>query len=98
MPKYKVGDKVKLRQDLTVGSRYETVTFVSEMVHRMGEILTIVSYYDNKYTIEENSFSYSGKMFEDTIVLQSSGKLQSFIEQNKITEDDAITMLEWHLK
>lgn len=64
--KYKVGDKVKIREDLTVGE-YGGVWFRDEMKHHCGNVVTI-SYlsfgYPEYYIIKESSFVFSDEMIE----------------------------------
>ena len=56
--KYKVGDKVKIRKDLTNGKFYGTNTFVPEMAKFKGKIVTIKGIYHGSYTIEEDEHWY----------------------------------------
>jgi len=101
---YNIGDKVKIREDLN-SSMWGVADI---MIKYKGRIVTITAVHQNMYTktsiyqdmykIEEdsNEFDWGKDMFE-TIVPQSSGKLQDFITANNLTEDEAIKMLEWHL-
>lgn len=70
MAKFKVGDKVKIREDLVLGARYymEGVdafeTVVSEMLPLKGQIVTIDRVYSDGYSILESEWSWSDGMFE----------------------------------
>lgn len=51
--KYKVGDKVKIREDLKVGKDYNDCTFIVDMEKYKGKIATIkYSYSDDSYEID----------------------------------------------
>ncbi|BBK61876.1 hypothetical protein A9CBEGH2_08160 [Amedibacterium intestinale] len=63
--KFKIGDKVKLKDDLVVRERYEEISFLEEMECFKGEVLTIKSI--NKrgnYRLNEAPFFWSPSMFE----------------------------------
>lgn len=53
--KYKVGDKVRVREDLIVGEKYGKDVFTSTMVSFKGKIVTIKKIVEDKYEIEEDS-------------------------------------------
>lgn len=53
--KYKVGDKVKVREDLEIGKSYDKKTFVEKMKKYKGQIVTIKVVYDDRYRIEEDN-------------------------------------------
>ena len=70
--KYKVGDKVRVREDLVVDQRYGRDVFISEMVSFKEKIVTIKKIYTDIYTIVEDSGNwhwtdemFSGKVSED---------------------------------
>lgn len=67
--KYKVGDKVKIREDLEVGRQYGADGFAREMEQYKGKTATIANVYDNVYYIEvddvDNSYRWTDEMFED---------------------------------
>ena len=70
--KYKVGDKVKIREDLVVDQWYGDDIFTPEMSSFKGQVVTITKIRENKYVIEEDSKRYywtddmfSGKVSED---------------------------------
>ena len=63
--KFKVGDKVKLKDDLEVGKKYGKVEFLSGMEDLQGKELII----DNmsrqgNYAFKESCFYYSKEMLE----------------------------------
>ena len=80
--KYKVGDKVKIREDLTVGE-YGGVWFRDEMKHHCGNVVTI-SYlsfgYPEYYIIKESSFVFSDEMIE------GYADLYSYVEKYAMKE------------
>lgn len=65
MKKFKVGDKVKLRDDLNVDEEYGGLSFVSYMNEFKGKELTIdcISPRGN-YALKESCFFYSEEMLE----------------------------------
>ena len=65
MNKFKVGDKVRLRNDLEVGKEYGGLDFVSGMEFLQGKEATIdgISKQGN-YTLEESCYFYSEEMLE----------------------------------
>ena len=56
--KFKVGDKVRVREDLKVGKRYDDWSFVEQMKEYKGRIVTIA---------KTNDFDYSYDIVEDNI-------------------------------
>lgn len=76
MNEFKIGDKVRLRDDLEVGEVYGGVTFLSGMKELQGKELTI--YYidkDGDYTFEEGNYYCSEEMLEKVF---SDGDLLEF--------------------
>ena len=65
MNKFKIGDKVKLRDDLEVGRDYGGITFLRDMKDLQGKELTIdrISRQGN-YILKEGRFYYSEEMLE----------------------------------
>lgn len=63
--KYKVGDKVKVREDLIVNDVYGCCYFILSMDKCKGSILTIKSVFSNYYTVEENKWSWTDDMLEE---------------------------------
>ena len=99
MNKLKVGDKVRLRNDLEVGKEYGGLDFVSGMEFLQGKEATIdgISKQGN-YTLEESCYFYSEEMLEkvndtDDLLEFALGKLNMTkeelrreYEKNKIGE------------
>ena len=73
--KYKVGDKVKIREDLVVGKMYGADDFARGMEKYKGKIATIVTVHDTVYNInvDDNdiddddalAWHWTDEMFED---------------------------------
>jgi hypothetical protein len=66
--KYKVGDKVRIREDLEVGKGYNNCTFIRDMKKYKGEIATITYCYDDgSYDIDldEGAWFWTDDMFKD---------------------------------
>ena len=65
--KYKVGDKVKIREDLVVGKQYGVDIFVKSMKAYKGDTAIITSIDDNTYCIDidSNNWHWTDEMFED---------------------------------
>ena len=76
MSKFKIGDKVRLRDDLEEGKVYGGVTFLSGMKELQGKELTI-DYIDkdDDYTFEEGNYYCSEEMLEKVF---SDGDLLEF--------------------
>lgn len=68
MSKYKVGDKVKVREDLIENKCYGSQTFVDKMMKLKGKEVTIKSTYDydniDEYRIVESGYTWTNEMFE----------------------------------
>ena len=65
MNKFKIGDKVRLRDDLEVGKDYGEIKFVSSMENLKGKELTIDDITSlGNYTFEESCYFYSEEMLE----------------------------------
>lgn len=71
MTKYKVGDKVKVREDLKVGNAYSMENnnhfeyYAEYMLKFSGKILTIskIDTYEHGYWVEENYHTWTDEMF-----------------------------------
>lgn len=65
--KYKVGDIVKVREDLKAGNDNDSRLWVtSDMVDLAGKLLTICAVYDSGYyRVKENDFVWADEFFED---------------------------------
>ena len=79
--KFKIGDKVKLRNNLIVGKIYGCLEFLDIMEYLKDKTMVVqkVCDYDNNYHIEENQpYWYSGEMLE----LAKEVKTEDIIEKN----------------
>ena len=66
--KYKVGDRVKVREDLVVEDTYGGFTFNEFMDNMKGLFVTIEAVRKKTYyLIEENNFCWTDEMFEDLV-------------------------------
>jgi len=61
--KYHVGDKVKIKEDLTYGNTY-TKFVNNDMAAKAGKIVTIKYVYNSDYQIEEDMWFWTDDMFE----------------------------------
>ena len=95
--KYKVGDKVRVREDLEVGEWYGKEVFVSKMTLLKGKEVTI-SYIDSYgyYRVKEDSENlrwtdemFSGKVSEDFSPEEFNSQSILFKEENS---SDIITV------
>ena len=76
--KYKVGDKVKVREDLKIGKSYNKKTFVDSMEKYKGQIVTIKVVYGDRYRIEEDNqdWYWTDEMLED---IEEEMNLEDFL-------------------
>ena len=76
--KYKVGDKVKVREDLKIGKSYNKKTFVDSMEKYKGQIVTIKVVGDDNYKIEEGNqdWYWTDEMLED---IEEEMNLEDFL-------------------
>jgi hypothetical protein len=67
--KYKVGDKVKIREDLIVDNDYGSDGFTEEMEQYKGKTATITDIYWDKYDIDidDGDWSWTDEMLEDCV-------------------------------
>lgn len=65
--KYKVGDKVKIREDLIVDNEYGSNSFAEEMEQYKGKTATITDTYFGKYEIDidDGNWSWTDEMLEN---------------------------------
>ena len=73
--KYKIGDRVKVREDLKEGEGYGALLFMYEM---QIPYVTIRLVSDRYYNVEETSYKYTDEMLEDVPdinVVKSNKKL-----------------------
>lgn len=68
--KYKVGDKVKVREDLVVDKEYGSDVFIEEMEQHKGKTATITLVCHDKYCIDldEGEWYWTDEMFEDEFI------------------------------
>jgi hypothetical protein len=67
--KYKVGDKVRIREDLIASKRYNGLSFVPSMEQYKGKVATITNIIFGYYCIDLDNESWHlvDEMFEDII-------------------------------
>ena len=89
MSKFKVGDRVKLRNDLRVGRCYGKIRFLSNMQALQDKELTI---YDispqGNYTFEESNYYCSEEMLEK--LFNDSDLLKFALDKFNITKEELI--------
>ena len=72
--KFKIGDKVYVKKDLKINSRYDQCLFVESMSNYRGRLVTIEQKYSsNKYLIEYSNYFWSGEMFEKSKKKHNTG-------------------------
>ena len=88
--KYKVGDKVKVKEDLEIGETYGGLTFSVQMREYRGQIVTIKTADDDSYQIEEDELNWywTEEMLEDVEekLKEADYGIEVVNEQNKIEE------------
>jgi hypothetical protein len=79
--KYKVGDKVKVRDDLVVDYKYGSDAFVDGMSALKGKVVTIKTCFTSrdKYAIEGSDYAWTDEMFEDDS--EEIAKFRAFLEE-----------------
>ncbi len=75
--KFKVGDKVRVREDLEINKMRGNYEFIKEMVHLKGEIVTIKEVLKSGYRIEEEYYMWTDEMLEE---VKSEVKEKTFRE------------------
>jgi hypothetical protein len=67
--KHKVGDKVKIREDLIVDNEYGSDSFAEEMTQYKGKIATITGVFMSKYDIDidDGDWNWTDEMLEDIV-------------------------------
>jgi hypothetical protein len=61
--KYKVGDKVRVRDDLIIGKSYGADDFTRGMTSCRGKYVVICGCYERGYEIEGSTFVWTDEMF-----------------------------------
>lgn len=91
MAKFKVGDKVRVRTDLKVGSYYYNENrsyrdvFSSGMSNFKGKIVTIKNVWvDNSYSIKECGFIWTDEMFEPVFKVGDKVKLRDDLKVEQV--------------
>jgi len=94
--KYKVGDKIEFTETSYAIWGYPLTEYKNK-----GAIITKVKHDDEiegwLYAMDNEHHFYGESMIAYKIDILMD-KLQAFMTKNNITEEDAITMLEWHKK
>ena len=62
--KYKVGDKVRVRQDLEPGNFYGRIYYVSDMNKFKAMECVVTNIYDGTYNINDFEYGFSAEMLE----------------------------------
>lgn len=72
MSKYKVGDKVRIREDLVSGKMYGEYYVINEMLQYRGEKATIEVILDGGYELDiDEEWTWTDEMFESYIFTKS---------------------------
>ena len=95
--KYKIGDKVIVREDLKIGKEYGRYFFMSEMNFLKGKTVTITNVIDNKYKIEEDNkiWWWTDEMFFEKVSEDFSSEesdSQNTIPKRKSSSDIIFTI------
>ena len=87
--KYKIGDKVRVREDLEVGKEYGNDYVINSMLSLKGKTVTICNIDDNEYKIKEDfqkhwwtEEMFSGKVSQDFIPEES-------VSQNRLPKEES---------
>ena len=85
--KYNIGDKVRIRQDITRDMCRDGVGVNSEMVDLAGELVTIRNVRSsNRYEVDENNCSWQDELFEGIKKIQLSKTKKSKLINQIIKE------------
>ena len=96
--KYKIGDKVKVRNDLKVFKRYGDKTFVERMEKYKGKLVTISEEFPGFYHIKEDKnehWDWAEQMFESVVKLtaEEAIKIQAEMCTSIACKDCAINKI-----
>lgn len=95
--KYKVGDKVRVRKDLNVSTYYGGYGVRSEMLDKVGHVVTIEKLLSNCYLIDECGYIWTDEMFEglveDELTAEEAIKIQAEMCTNIACKDCAINKI-----
>lgn len=99
--KYKVGDKVKVREDLKLGEMYsmdsseERNSVVEEMLEQKGRIVTIEDV-GWQYSIEEDSWGWTDGMFEGLVegdeITSLKAQIETLERELEVAQDNVSSM------
>ena len=93
--KYKVGDKVRVREDLNIDKRYGFLYATDEMIKK--KTVTIAYVYDGYYGIKEDVFMWADEMFEglveDELTAEEAIKLSANLCSNTICDQCPVLKL-----
>lgn len=98
-PKFKIGDKVKLRQDLHEHKRYGGLTLLRDMKSNEGRVMTIKRVDDDGYyDLEESGYTYSEQMLEfadaskntTTTEVKLEGNMKFKIKSYKVIDNKVV--------
>lgn len=97
--KYKVGDKVKVREDLIDCETYDEINYVSDMDEWKGKIVTISYANDNYYEIAEDNqtdkWMWSAEMFEDISDDENKARTVDVADNSKEFHDAFVKMIDF---
>lgn len=91
---FKVGDRVKIKESLDIGSTYEGVCFADEMKEYCGKILTISEVYKTKngirYWMKEDyeEWCWSEEMFESISGENEMTTLEYFRQKERMVKSE----------
>lgn len=63
--KYKVGDKVRVREDLNIDDKYGLLCAIGEMIKK--KTVTIAYVYDGYYKVVEDDYAWTDEMLEGLV-------------------------------
>ena len=82
--KYKVGDRVKVREDLEIDNAYGGITFLKDMARLCGKTATIEVVFDKgAYWLKEDEYkyNYAEEMLEPVVTNFDKAKEELTIEK-----------------
>ena len=85
--KYKIGDKVLVREDLEPYQRYRGQSFVASMTPFKGKIVTIYDVVDGDYRIKEDNqnWRWTDEMFKK---ISEDFSPKEFVSQNRLPKEE----------
>ena len=98
--KYKVGDKVRVRQDLEPGNFYGRVYYSSDMNKFKAMECVVTNIYDGTYNINDSEYGFSDEMFESIdddlleYALEKLGMTKGELENEMNRDEEDITFVE----